>query len=227
MKQKLPPDTTIFQEESLVLLHAIGWLPSKGSAFSKRKLYSDALSVLNAATSTGRFKSTIASCRELLADNPIIELFWIPSHLGHCVNEWADQLAKEAALTESCSTSSSGPLSKFTVKRKLRAFMRIMWNTEWQTCKSGRTTWRFFPTVTTGNLLDRTKVTYQAYQVMSGHCKLNCYLHKFRANETAKCSCGVDEETIEHFIFYYPFFVEQRRALKDSNTAKGFAWPTP
>jgi ribonuclease HI len=227
LKQKLPPDTTIFQAESLALQHAIEWLTTNGSAFSKRELYSDALSVLNAATSTGRCTSTIASCRELLADNPDIELFWIPSHVGHYGNERADQLAKEAALFDSCSTSSSGPLSKATVKRKLRSLMRIMWNTEWQTCKSGRTTWRFLPTVATGNLLEKTKVVYQAYQIMSGHCKLNCYLHKFRINESAKCSCGADEETIEHFIFYCPFFVEQRRALKDSITTKGFVWPTP
>ncbi|CAM9691992.1 unnamed protein product, partial [Heterosigma akashiwo] len=38
-------------------------------------------------------------------------------------------------------------------------------------------------------------------QLLSGHCNLGSYLHRFHLEETAKCEwCDDEDETVEHFL---------------------------
>ncbi|CAM9807304.1 unnamed protein product, partial [Heterosigma akashiwo] len=37
-------------------------------------------------------------------------------------------------------------------------------------------------------------------QLLSGHCHLGSYLHRFHLEETAKCEWCDEDETVEHFL---------------------------
>jgi ribonuclease HI len=227
-QQHLPPDSSIFQAEGLAMSKALTWLTS-ATQYSTHELYSDSASVLSAATSSGRSSSVIMKIREVLAKHPNTKLFWIPSHIGHHGNERADVLAKLAASSLSNPSEEAILPSRATVKRKIRAVLLGEWNEEWQLCKSGRTTWSFFPSVASSRMLNKVSLPYQVLQLFTGHCRLNCYLHRFRCSPTAWCAqCHADEEeTVEHFLFWCKAFETERSALKSAVCRTGTTWPPP
>lgn len=50
-------------------------------------------------------------------------------------------------------------------------------------------------------------------QLRSGMCRLNGYLAKIGAVETDICECGRESETVDHFLFRCPQWLEQRQTL--------------
>jgi ribonuclease HI len=225
-QRHLPPDSSIFQAEGLAMSSALTFLTS-ADRYSTHELYSDSASVLSAATSTGRCSSIVMKIREALAKHPNTKLFWIPSHSGHHGNERADELAKLAASSLLNPSGEAILPSRATVKRKIRAVLLGEWNEEWQHCKSGRTTWSFFPSVASARILNKMSLPYQVLQLFTGHCRLNSYLHRFKCSPTPFCAqCREnEEETADHFLFKCKTFESERRALKSIVCRTGISWP--
>ena len=48
------------------------------------------------------------------------------------------------------------------------------------------------------------------FRLISGHCKLNGFLYKIWKAPSPRCSCGVNEETVEHFLLFCKMFDEPR-----------------
>ncbi|KAF4334758.1 endonuclease exonuclease phosphatase [Fusarium beomiforme] len=54
-------------------------------------------------------------------------------------------------------------------------------------------------------------------QLRTGIARVNRYLHRIGAVETDTCDCGQEEETIDHFLFRYPRWDEQREHMRIVN----------
>jgi hypothetical protein len=91
--------------------------------------------------------------------------------------------------------------------------------------ETGRSTWSFFPTVAAASVLRKVKVSYQLFQLLSGHCKLNAFLNRIQHASSPLCSCNEGEESIEHFILVCKCFETQRYALKMAVTRSCSNWP--
>ena len=46
------------------------------------------------------------------------------------------------------------------------------------------------------------------FRLISGHCKLNCFLYKIWKAPSPRCSCAFKEETVEHFLLFCNMFNE-------------------
>lgn len=60
--------------------------------------------------------------------------------------------------------------------------------------------------------LDREKASILA-QLRTGHARLNGYLHRIGKAESDLCECGIERETVPHFLLRCTRWNEQRRAL--------------
>lgn len=60
--------------------------------------------------------------------------------------------------------------------------------------------------------LDREKAAILA-QLRTGHARLNGYLHKIGQCDSDLCTCGIERETVPHFLFRCPQWNDQRRIL--------------
>lgn len=50
-------------------------------------------------------------------------------------------------------------------------------------------------------------------QLRSGMCRLNSYLAKIGVAESDICECGRESESVDHFLFRCPQWLEQRQSL--------------
>lgn len=62
---------------------------------------------------------------------------------------------------------------------------------------------------------DREKASVLA-RLRTGHARLNGYLHRIGQSESDLCACGVERETVQHFLLQCVQWNEQRRALIDA-----------
>jgi hypothetical protein len=67
--------------------------------------------------------------------------------------------------------------------------------------------------------LDREKASILA-QLRTGHARLNGYLHRIGQSDSDLCACGVERETVPHFLFRCTRWNEQRRTLVEAAGAR-------
>jgi ribonuclease HI len=155
-----------------------------------------------------------------------IRLYWVPAHQGVEGNELANKYARlatrkqwgftpnprvkqvrlrstalrmgrEAILRDTAPTQSLGKQLKEIDKALPQNHMVKVYNT-----------WSQEDT--------RTLV-----QLRTGHLGLNVYLKRVGKAERSTCACGLGEESVFHFLFQCPTWVEQRQSLR---TAIGNRW---
>ena len=102
--------------------------------------------------------------------------------------------------------------STFHINRK--ALKNILYGRWYEEFKNKVSSWsiRFF--ASTEDLLAVCKVqpSYHLTQIITGHCRLNFFLHRINKIDTELCLCGVNE-TCSHFLFECPIFVRERLEL--------------
>jgi hypothetical protein len=70
-------------------------------------------------------------------------------------------------------------------------------------------------------LYDSTRLPFPnttLIRLRTGTFNLNYYLHKINRVDTPKCQCGFNNETIAHFLLYFPMYRAQRRVLHNNIT---------
>jgi len=145
----------------------------------------------------------------------------VPGHSGVCGNEQADKAARAAA-------SQAGGLT-VPLARRVREAVGLIKAIEQDRKRDsdqfdpeglpGQYTWKLDQALPGRHTLRLYGVftSEQAsilIQARTGHCRLNQYLSRIGMVDDAKCSCGIDDETIRHILCVCPLWAEQRITLQ-------------
>jgi hypothetical protein len=137
----------------------------------------------------------------------------------------ADKIIKEAAQ----SWADRHPLHhmlKAYAKKHISCHINSLWDNEWKTSNAAKSTHKFFPTLSDTKILNVTPLAYQTLQLLSGHCRLNSYLFRFKPISSPSCTCSQDEEEyVPHYILTCPYYSNQRLSLARNVLMHGLSWP--
>ena len=190
-------------------------------------IYTDSRITINSITNTSNHNNLIEEIRKLTLqlqrDNWEIGFVWVKAHVGILGNEVADHLAKSAARDGSLQVCYDR-IPKSNVLRELEEVSVTQWEREWQSTPKGEVTKSFFPTVK-----DRMKVnlplTPNVTTLLTGHGKLKSYFHRFKILDNPTCTCGADQQNVDHIIYDCIKFAAERTSLVNSIQNKGGKWP--
>lgn len=156
-------------------------------------------------------KSVISGCRKL----PNVTLRWLPADSDQRGNKEATKLAK-LATRDTAVAPPRGDITKTAAGRRARKHKAPF--DSYNSSKSGRFT-RLLDKALPGRhvrLLYDSLSRHEAAtlsQLRTSKCRLNSYLFRIGAAPNASCACG-QEETVHHFLFSCPQWVEARGALR-------------
>jgi len=224
---KLPDFCSIFQAEGQAILQAIRYVSTIVPKPEFVEIFSDSRAALVSSLSSERVSSPFHDVRTLLLSRlNQIQLFWIAGHRGHHGNEIADLLAKQGALGPGSFTDVlPPPYSSFRLK--VRQTVQQIWSTQWTETSKASVTRAFFPTIDSTKKITNLELPRQVVQLFSGHCRLRSFLFKIACAPSPICLCGIDEETVEHHIFFCSQFNPERVRFKEICLSLCKMWPPP
>ena len=120
-------------------------------------------------------------------------------------------------------------MSKSTVKRKLREYMREIWDYRWQSSTKGPQTKLFFPNINY-RLKVKSSFVHDFYicQALTNHGNNNSYLKRFNLKEFQSCEkCGHDSDDSHHRIYDCIGYDTVRNDLKVAVVNANLHWPPP
>jgi hypothetical protein len=129
-----------------------------------------------------------------------IKFSWVKAHAGNYGNETADRPAEEAARSHTTNYEYNRiPISAIKYEAAEEAIKK--WQTEWTTTHKAMATKQYYPTVR-DRLRSKIKLTPKITAVLTGHRKTKAYLCRFHLSEEATCSCGHEDQTMDHILFH-------------------------
>ncbi|KAG0143305.1 hypothetical protein CROQUDRAFT_678951 [Cronartium quercuum f. sp. fusiforme G11] len=143
-----------------------------------------------------------------LPEDVMIEFYWTLGHEGIDLNEKADMAAKQVARSD----------GRTHLPKSLLSLLQETWialsfkSSDFISHKQNLTT----PAKKIADALNGLEKGQAAaiFQLHSGHCPLNVYLHHFKKATSKYCSfCGVPE-TVAHFLLYCRWFRMQQRTFR-------------
>ncbi|GBN66672.1 hypothetical protein AVEN_106201-1 [Araneus ventricosus] len=123
--------------------------------------------------------------QDFLHDHHHIRLGWIKAHIGHPGNEMADHLAK-TATDDPTVQEVAIPLPKCYIKSRIKDWAMGTWQTHWNTCQGGRSTYKILPNVS----LSPQGWPREIVQFVTEHGPFPSYLHRIERQSTDNCACG-------------------------------------
>ena len=102
-----------------------------------------------------------------------------------------------------------------------------MWAERWTESSKASATRAFFPTICSTKTITNLELPLQVMQLLTGHCRLRSYLFKIACAPSPICLCGIDEETVEHHIFFCSQFNPERVRFKEICLSLCKMWPPP
>jgi len=98
------------------------------------------------------------------------------------------------------------------------------WQDQWDTSAKGRWTYGFFPNIR--NRLKTPIVTsHEMTQFLSGHGNFRAKLTYFNLQRDPICSCGQEDEDVDHVIFRCSAHSDHREPLIRAVMEAGYQWP--
>ena len=98
------------------------------------------------------------------------------------------------------------------VKSELEALSVKKWQREWDQSTKGQITKQYSPDIT-ARLNMKLNLTHNFTLMVTGHGNINSYLHRFRIKETPKCTCGTQDQTIDHLLSECELLRKERNVL--------------
>jgi hypothetical protein len=141
-----------------------------------------------------------------------VEFSWIKAHAGKEGNELSDRLAKEASITcniEECYNK----IPNSAISKELKELCLKQWQNEWNTTTKGATTKSVYPYIEHRMTL-KVSPTPNFTTMVTGHGKINSYLHKFKIIENPVCPCNKGDQTVDHIIYRCGIHEQERNRLK-------------
>ena len=103
-----------------------------------------------------------------------------------------------------------------------------MWQANWHSSTKGRTTYAFFQDVRDRRewLVSHSMETdHWVSQVFTGHGDFRARLASLGLVEDDTCVCGIEADTVPHFLLRCPLFDAQRVALQERVPEDQWTWP--
>lgn len=206
----LPAYTTSTQAEIVAIQTAIRFAVSKKLEYGTCNIFSSSKPALNRTMSFTKISQTVSENRELILENfDLFSFYWLPRNV---VLEWTGG----KAIATSTTSLADLKMSSSFLKKKLNNNMQVLWKKEWAETTKGAITRTFFPTPADASILKGSYISHQITQLLTGHCQLNYHFFKIKKISSPVCSCGLEDETVEHFIYTCHRFSSQRQSLKEA-----------
>ena len=158
------------------------------------------------------------------------QLRWIPAHQGVVGNELVDRHAKEAAQEPEQPQNPNNRYIRLAAaaKRRIRREAKIEWERSWITEKTSRPTKRLIelPTKKTVEYWSglRKATTSILIQLRTGRISLAAYLNRINRRESARCSCDLGNQTVNHILFECPLLHDERNWMRNALSNRGVAF---
>ena len=202
---KLADANTVFQAELCGVKESGFQLIRDKTQNKVINLYSDSSAALAAIASIDSSCALARATKHVwnyLGSNNKVSLSWVKAHAGLEGNVIADDLAK-AGTTGALSVIEPG-LSQNWVKKTVKQFYKVKWQTDWDSTESYRQTRDFFPNVGDdhADILDQPRqVTGKICRFCSGFNHLNYHSHNKNHFISKKCRlCQDGDETAWHLV---------------------------
>ena len=130
-------------------------------------------------------------------------------------DEYADQMAKEAAEEAKDMTELPPIVTMGDVKTAARESGKMKWQDMWDKTEKGRHLFNYRNKVGLNleHKYQSTKGEISVIQLRTGYVRLNEYLQKTNAVESNKCQCS-QIESIGHYLLECPLYENQREKLR-------------
>jgi len=109
----------------------------------------------------------------------------------------------------------------------IQSVLHEQWEEEWRQEKKSQITKLFFPTASDAVILQRGLINHQTTQILTGHCRLNYFLHKIRKATSPMCPCGAEMETVQHYLFNCNRYGVERRPMIEICQKLSLPFPPP
>jgi len=197
----LASNNTVFQSE-IVAIHqaSLRLLQTEGTSVH---FFVDSQAALLALKSTTVDSLTVQNCIDSLNELGLkmcVTLCWVKAHVGHELNEIADDLAKAGSMVAN-QTESKMPTSYF--KKLINDFQYKVWKTRWQELFAHWQSkiWLSGPNKNRSKLLlklGRSNLS-KCIQVITGHSYLGYHMNKINPYFDPTCRrCKLEVETAWH-----------------------------
>jgi hypothetical protein len=143
----------------------------------------------------------------------------VKAHVGIYGNELADRLDKEAARSVG-TIYEFDRIPKITLHHEAEEEDKQKWQVEWTTCYKAAATKQYFPFVRE-SLGTKINLIPKLAAVLTGHCKMRAYLHRFNLRDDAICICGQGDQTMDHRLFHCTKTNTQGEVLKQHINQQG------
>ena len=222
---RLPNTTSVLDAELQAIHSALEVARDFKSDFSSFTIFTDSQGALSQLLRSRKVSSEIFNLQALATEvgqETSLCFYWVPSHRGIPGNVLADHLAKQATTLAAVEATT---LSLQFLKENIQKFSQELWQAEWNNSKAGHITKLFFPTPSSARLLNETNVPQSTMQLLTGHSRLNTFLARISAVPSSLCSCEIEDESIEHFLFRCPRFADQQETFRLSLQSLQTSWP--
>ena len=157
-------------------------------------------------------------CDLLNNSSASVKLVHIPGHAGIEGNEIADVKAREVARDiHTGRISVSNDISVYDGYKIAAHMLKKSWQRKWNEENTGRFTYSLIPDVSTKIVFPRERDIGISYCRMLLHdTLLNDDGYRSGIAESRLCSCGEDNETVEHFLLQCPNYNTERSVMVDT-----------
>lgn len=230
LKYRLGGNCSNNQAEQLAVLKALQEIQNISNTSGEEKtaaIYSDSKVALALFQKNSKHNSIVEdilkTIKNLEQKQWTIHFKWVKAHIGDIGNEYADELAKEAAKDLNLHVIYN-KIPKSLIKCRIRENGHQLWQNRWNATNKGAQCRLFFPYIKE-RLNIKIPITPQFTALISGHGKTNDYLHRFHIIDNPGCACGCPRQTANHMIYLCKEFRQQRTTLIADIYKNGGNWP--